>query len=80
MEDLFAKFLQRLFQSFTIHFWNKHRDQLVPALTDLAPCFIQSDLDAKVLERATPGFSMQSVAVNESSVYVGEQNVRHAFS
>jgi hypothetical protein len=33
-----------------------------------------------VLERATPGFCMQSIAVNESSVYVGQQDVWHRFS
>jgi hypothetical protein len=56
MEDRFSKFLQRFLQSLAIRFWNKYRDHLVAALTDLALCSIPSDLDAKMLERATSSF------------------------
>jgi hypothetical protein len=80
MKDFLTELLYRLLQPLTIRFWNKHADHVITPLTDLAPCFIHADLDAKVLKGSTPCFCMQSVAVHKGSVYVGEQNVGHAVS
>jgi hypothetical protein len=59
MKHILAEGLDLRLPAIPIRLRNKHRDQLIAALSNLAPRLIHPQLDAKMFKRPAPGLGMQ---------------------
>jgi hypothetical protein len=78
--QLTAVLINAAFEPFSIVRWNKNRDQLIAALTDLTPSLVQTDLKTKVFKCPSPRFRVQTVAANQRPIDIGQKGYLHSFS
>ena len=70
LEDVFAKSLQRLFDDVALPPRDKYRDQLVTALSDLAPYGLEFKLDVHLCKGRLPRLCVEPIALDQRSVDV----------